>query len=121
MPSLSVNYNPAAFTQPEDVTVYWFDRRNATSPCTMITDPGCQYQIYGIQSADNGATWGPNFAISSGLISQPEAPPANSCYAGDYDYSTALGNTAFVTWMDGRVSYQGIQVQNVDFAAVPEP
>jgi hypothetical protein len=43
--------NLSAFRQPEDVTVYWFDRRNATSACNAVTDPGCQYQIYGIQSA----------------------------------------------------------------------
>jgi hypothetical protein len=118
MQSLSVNYNPVAFHQPEDVTVYWYDRRNATTACSALTDPGCQYQIYGIQSADTGATWGANFAIRSGLINQPEA---TGCYVGDYNYSTALGNTSIVTWTDGRVSFQGVQVQNVDFAAVPEP
>jgi hypothetical protein len=75
--------NLSAFCQPEVVTVYWFDRRNATSACNAVTDPGCQHQIYGIQSADNGATWGPNFEISSGLIPQPEAPGQNPFYAGD--------------------------------------
>jgi hypothetical protein len=44
-----------------------------------------------------------------------------SCYAGDYDYSTALNNTAYVTWTDGRVAVSGVQVQNVEFAAAPEP
>jgi len=121
MPSVSVNYNLSAFTQPEGVTVFWYDRRNATTACNMTTDPGCQYQIYGIQSADNGATWGSNFAISSGLIPQPAASTVSNCYAGDYNYSTALGNTAFVTWTDGRVQVQGVNVQNVDFAGVPEP
>jgi hypothetical protein len=29
MPSLSVNYSPGAFQQPEDVTVSWYDRRQA--------------------------------------------------------------------------------------------
>src|SRR5262249_54477436 len=31
MPSLSVNFSPAGFTQPQDVTVSWYDRRQATS------------------------------------------------------------------------------------------
>ena len=121
MPSVSVNYNLAGFRQPEDVTVYWYDRRNATTVCNVITDPGCEYQVYGVQSTDNGTTWGANFAISSGLINQPSAPPIDACYAGDYNYSTALGGTAFVTWTDGRVAVGGVQVQNVDFAGTPEP
>ena len=83
--------------------------------------PGCEYQIFSAQSSNNGASWGANFTLSSGLINQAQAPPNNNCYAGDYDYSTALGNTAFVTWMDGRVAFNGVQVQNVYFAAVPEP
>ena len=31
------------------------------------------------------------------------------------------GNTAYVTWTDGRVAVGGVQVQNVEFAPVPEP
>jgi len=45
----------------------------------------------------------------------------SNCYAGDYDYATALNNNAYVTWTDGRVSAGGINVQNVEFAAAPEP
>ena len=37
MPSLSVNYNLAGFTQPEDVTVSWYDRRSATSACNNVS------------------------------------------------------------------------------------
>ncbi len=72
---------------------------------------------------DNGATLGANIQISDQLIPQPTQNDSGvqPCYAGDYDYSTALGNTAYVTWTDGRVAVGGVQVQNVEFSAVPEP
>ena len=123
MPSMSVNYNLASIQQPEKVTVSWYDRRAATSACNVATDPGCSYERWGIQSPDNGVTWGANIDISSQLIPQPTQNDSGvqSCYAGDYDYSTALAQNAFVTWTDGRVAVGGVQVQNVEFAAVPEP
>ena len=43
-----------------------------------------------------------------------------SCYAGDYDYSTAQGSNAYVTWTDGRRNVGGVQVQDVNLAVVPE-
>jgi hypothetical protein len=123
MPSLSVNYNLAAFTPPQDVTVSWYDRRQATTACNVATDPGCSYQRYGIQSNNNGATWGSNFAVSTQIIPQPaqDDPYIQSCYAGDYDYSTAQAANAYVTWTDGRVSIGGVNVQDVEGAVVPEP
>jgi hypothetical protein len=123
MPSLSVNYSPGAFRQPEDVTVSWYDRRQATSPCNQPTDPGCSYQRFGIQSADNGNTWGSNIEISDIIIPQPgqDDQQLPDCYDGDYDYATALNGNAFVTWTDGRVAVQGVNVQNVEFASQPEP
>ena len=122
-PSLSVNYSPGGFLQPKAVTVSWYDRRQATSACNSAGDPGCNYQRYGVQSRDNGATWGANIAISDIVIPQPDQgdPYVPACYAGDYDYATALNGTAFVTWTDGRVSVGGSHVQNVMFAAQPEP
>jgi hypothetical protein len=123
MPSLSVNYNLAAFTPPKDVTVSWYDRRAATSACSVATDPGCSYERYGVQSTDNGATFGPNFAISDQLIPQPTQNDSGvqPCYAGDYDYDTAYQNTAYVTWTDGRRVVGGASVQDVEEANVPEP
>jgi len=123
MPSLSVNYNPSGFQQPGKVTVAWYDRRQSSTPCNSATDAGCSYQRYGVQSADNGATWGSNFAISDVIIPQPTQNDSGvqSCYAGDYDYDTAFGGTAYVTWTDGRVAVGGVQVQNVELEAVPEP
>jgi hypothetical protein len=123
MPSLSVNYSEASFSQPEDVTVSWYDRRQASSACNSVTDPGCNYQRYGIQSSDNGVTWGSNIEISNVIIPEPAQndPFVQSCYAGDYDYSTAFGSNAYVTWTDGRVNVGGVQVQSVEGAVVAEP
>ena len=93
-------------------------------PATTSTDPGCNYQRYGVQSADNGADLGlPTSQISNVIIPQPAQEDADiqSCYAGDYDYSTALNGNAYVTWTDGRVAVGGVQVQNVFFAAQAEP
>jgi hypothetical protein len=116
MPSLSVN--PAG-----KVTASWYDRRSVSTACSVATDPGCNYERYGRQSADNGNTWGASdFAISSAIIPQPEQADGGvqSCYAGDYDYATAQGSTAYVTWTDGRRNVGGHNVQDVNFAAVPE-
>jgi len=123
MPSLSVNYSPGAFTQPQSVTVSWYDRRQSTTSCNSATDPGCSYQRFGVQSNDNGATFGANFAISDQVIPQPTQNNSlvQSCYAGDYDYSTALNNSAYITWTDGRVSVGGSAVQSVEGDVVPEP
>ncbi|HUI84743.1 MAG TPA: hypothetical protein VL240_10990, partial [Candidatus Binatia bacterium] len=123
LPSLSVNYNLAAFNPPEDVTVSWYDRRQAISACNNPGDPGCNYQRFGVQSRDNGATWGQNIEISNVIIPQPGQgdPDMPFCYDGDYDYATALNNNAFVTWTDGRVTAGGVPVQSVEFASVPEP
>ncbi len=123
MPSLSVNYNAAGITPGGKVTVSWYDRRQATTSCSIATDPGCSYTRYGVQSSDNGQTWGSNIQISDVLIPQPTQNDSGvqPCYAGDYDYATAQGQNAFVTWTDGRVAVSGVQVQNVNFETVPEP
>lgn len=116
MPSLSAELNGK-------VTASWYDRRKATSACVNATDAGCKYERVGRQSNDNGATFASAFAISSALIPQPTQTDSGvqSCYAGDYDYSTTLGGSAYVTWTDGRRSVGGVHVQDVDFAKVPLP
>ena len=123
MPSVSVNYNLAAFTPPQDVTVSWYDRRNATTACNVSTDPGCSYYRYGIQSNNNGGSWGSNIQVSDQLIPMPtqDDSTVQPCYAGDYDYNTAYEGTAYITWTDGRVAVGGVQVQNVELEALPEP
>ena len=117
MPSMSVN--PAG-----KVTASWYDRRSDNTACNAATDPGCNYERFGRQSADNGVTWqASDFAISSAIIPQPQQQDGGvqSCYAGDYDYSTAQGGSAYVTWTDGRRNVSGVQVQDVNLAVVPEP
>ena len=116
MPSVSTDGNGK-------VTVSWYDRRKATSACNSVTDPGCRYERVGRQSKDNGSSFLPEIAISTGLIPQPAQNDGGvvGCYAGDYDYDTALNGNAFVTWTDGRRSVGGTHVQDVDFAKVPLP
>lgn len=116
MPSLSA-------TGTGRVTISWYDRRSATTACNAVNDLGCRYERWGRQSKDNGATFLPEFVISSALIAQPDQQDSGvqPCYAGDYDYNTAGSANAYVTWTDGRVSVGGVHVQNVDFAKVPLP
>jgi hypothetical protein len=116
MPSLSVD-------DDGEVTASWYDRRAATSACTNTTDPGCKYERVGRQSKNNGVNFLAEITISSGVIPQPaqDDPFVQTCYAGDYDYSTALGGSAYVTWTDGRRAVGGINVQDVEFAKVPLP
>jgi hypothetical protein len=123
MPSLSA-------TSDGNVTASWYDRRKATSSCTNVGDPGCNYERVGRQSSTNGASWNAEITLSTALITQPSQDDPNvvSCYAGDYDYNTALNaadtgatGTAYVTWTDGRHKISSVPVQSVDFAEVPEP
>lgn len=116
MPSLSSNGNG-------NLTASWYDRRKASSACNSVGDPGCNYERVGRQSDDNGASWTSEVTISTGLITQPAQDDGFvvSCYAGDYDYNSAVSGNAYVTWTDGRHKISGVPVQSVDFAVVPEP
>ncbi len=107
MPSLSV-------TPDGKVQVTWYDRRNSTD--------GNNYEYFGVQSPDNGDTWGPDEAISDVLISQPEQPDAAivSCYAGDYNYQYSNDTTTFITWTDGRNQISGHNQQDVYFSSVEQ-
>jgi hypothetical protein len=109
MPSLSV-------TASGYVQVYWYDRRNTTD--------GQNYEIWSRASTDNGLTWLPDKMVSSVLIPQPEQPDPNfsACYGGDYNFASALGNTHYETWTDGRIRVSGHSQQDVFFAAEsPKP
>jgi FG-GAP-like repeat len=105
MPSLSV-------TASGEVFAYWYDRRNTTD--------GVNYEIFGRRSTDNGVSFQPDAAVSTVLIPQPLQPDTlvQACYAGDYNYSTAFGNTHYAAWTDGRVSVAGNPQQDVFFAAI---
>jgi hypothetical protein len=116
MPSLSSN--PAG-----KLTASWYDRRQASTACNTYTDVGCSYNRYAIQSPDNGATWqASDFVVSTSLSPQPSQldTGVQPCYAGDYDYDTAQGSNAFITWTDGRRSVNNVAVQDVNFASVAE-
>ena len=104
-------------TPQGDVFVHWYDRRNTTD--------GQNYQVYGRQSRNGGLTWLQDEPVSTVLIPQPLQPDPGivSCYAGDYNYATALGNVHYATWTDGRalLSDQNGNLhsqQDVFFAAI---
>ena len=125
MPSLSA-------TSDGNVTASWYDRRKATGTCSTAGNPGCNYERVGRQSSTNGASWeATEVTISTKVIAQPvqDDGGVQPCYAGDYDYDTALnaadaGNstgTAYVTWTDGRHKVAGTNVESEDFAEIAEP
>jgi hypothetical protein len=60
-------------------------------------------------------------AISDVLIPQPVQPDpfVQACYAGDYNYITANGDTGYDTWTDGRVAINGLPQQDVFFDKIP--
>jgi len=115
MPSLSADASGR-------VTASWYDRKKSTSKCNVATDKACSYKRIARQSSDNGVTFGAEIAVSP-LINQPQQqdPGVVGCYAGDYDYDTAINGNALITWTDGRRNVGGIHVQDVDFAALPLP
>jgi hypothetical protein len=116
MPSLSVDKNG-------NLTVSWYDRRAATSTCTVATDPGCSYERVGRQSSNNGVSFGAEITLSTALIPQPTQtdPGVQACYAGDYDYDSNLNGDAYDSWTDGRRAVGGVQVQDVNFAQTISP
>jgi NHL repeat len=116
MPSLSADKSGNVF-------VSWYDRRAATSTCTVATDPGCSYERVGVQSTNNGASFGSEITISSAIIPQPTQtdPGVVSCYAGDYDYDSDLNGDSLDSWTDGRRAVGGVQVQDVNFAQTTPP
>ena len=99
MPSLAVTVNGKLMAS-------WYDRRN-----TINND----YQRYAHVSLDNGLTWQPDQPISDQIIPQPAQPDPNveACYAGDYDYSSATGQTIYSAWTDGRIQIGGVNQQDV--------
>ncbi len=107
MPSLSV-------TPDGKVQVTWYDRRNSTD--------GTNYEYWGIQSPDNGDSWGDDTPISDTLINQPEQPDTTmvGCYAGDYNYQYSNDTTTFITWTDGRNPISGHYQQDVYFSSVEQ-
>jgi hypothetical protein len=106
MPSLSAT--------PEGLLVAsWYDRRNT---------PDNSFEFRLIRSSDNGLSWGDDQPVSEMISPQPEQPDGSvqACYAGDYNYHTAISSNSYVTWTDGRVQISGHNQQDVFFAQVPQ-
>jgi len=105
---------PSLSSTPEgNFVATWYDRRDTTDN---------SYEYFMIQSFDNGASWGADQPISDVISPQPEQPDGSvqSCYAGDYNYQSAISADTWVTWTDGRVQVAGHNQQDVFFAAVPQ-
>ena len=102
-------WQPSLSVSPDGhVMVSWYDARNTT---------GTSFERYGRQSADNGATWENDAAISdvvSPLPLQPD-PGVQPCYTGDYDRSFSNAAAHYVSWVDGRVLISGQSQQDVYF------
>jgi len=111
MPSLSV-------TSAGALVASWYDERNNTwgnnGNCTPGNAQGC-YERFGRVSLDNGATWGADQAVSDAISPLPAQgdPNIQPLYAGDYDYSSTDGNTAYTCWDDGRMLIGGSSQQDV--------
>ena len=106
---------PSTSVTPEgNVVISWYDRRN--------TDDGTSYEIWGIQSPDNGLSFNPDERFSDTLIHQPEQPDPSiqACYVGDYNYTSAVTGKSWVTWADGRNQVNGHYQQDVYFGSVDQ-
>ena len=99
MPSISVDRNGKVY-------VCWYDSR---------IDPGNNIMtlLYGAVSTDGGQTFGTNYPISN----EPFNPnnmavgqPGGEKYMGDYIGISAIGNTSYSVWMDGRNNSLGSYV-----------
>ncbi|MBF6615079.1 MAG: hypothetical protein IVW55_18405, partial [Chloroflexi bacterium] len=109
-PSLSVTADGA-------VTATWYDERNNGGSCGNPGSSTPCYERFARVSLDNGATWQQDATISDVISPLPAQPDPNvqGAYVGDYDYASADGNTAYVTWVDGRVIISGNSQQDVFF------
>lgn len=113
MPSLSV-------TQDGALVAGWYDRRHTNN---------YNYEYYGRTSTDNGVTWQADAPVSDVIMPQFIQPDETfeDCYSGDYNYHSATGNTAFLTWTDGRnllpdgTSQQDVGFDKVTILAGPPP
>ena len=112
-PNLSVS--PAG-----TVFAVWYDARESTS-CTYGDPTVPCYRMWGRKSNDNGVTWLPDDTFSdvvSPLPAQPD-PGIVACYAGDYDYGSAIATKHVSSWVDGRVAINGTSQQDAFFDSEP--
>ncbi|HEY0071535.1 MAG TPA: S-layer homology domain-containing protein, partial [Chloroflexia bacterium] len=108
MPSLATTSSGALMAS-------WYDRRDTVN---------FNYAFYGRASTDNGVTWQVDAPVSDVIMPQFEQPDTSfsPCFAGDYNYHTAQGDTVYLTWTDGRnLIAGGISHQDVGFDKVTLP
>ena len=111
-PNLSVNANGSLF-------VMWYDGREGTG-CTPGVNTSC-YRMWGRKSTDNGVSWQADMAYSDVISPLPGQPDPNVtvCYAGDYDYGSAIATKHVSSWVDGRVLIGGNSQQDAFFDREP--
>jgi hypothetical protein len=111
-PSLTATQSGALFAS-------WYDEREvnggADLNCTVGSSSQPCYRRWGRVSLDNGATWQPDDMVGRALSPLPAQPDPNvqATYEGDYDYHSALGQTAIGGWTDGRVIISSTSQQDV--------
>jgi len=112
-PNLSVSSGNTLFAM-------WYDARGSTSCQKGNTGVPC-YQMWGRKSTDNGVTWLADMAFSDVITPLPAQPDPGivDCYAGDYDYASALVNDHISAWVDGRVAINNASQQNTFFDKEP--
>jgi N-acetylneuraminic acid mutarotase len=66
------------------------------------------------KSNDNGVTWLPDDMFSDVVTPLPAQPDGGivGCYAGDYDYGSAILTKHLTSWVDGRVAISGQSQQD---------
>src|SRR5438552_2994046 len=105
-PNLSVS--PAG-----TVFATWYDARESTTCSVGNTSVPC-YRMWSRRSNDNGVTWLPDDMFSDVVTPLPAQPDTGivGCYAGDYDYGSAILTKHLTSWVDGRVTISGQSQQD---------
>jgi hypothetical protein len=112
-PSLSVSPSGTLFA-------VWYDARETTDCSEGDPTVPC-YRMWARKSTDNGATWLADMSFSdvvSPLPGQPEPGIVGSA-ASDYDYASAVATKHIASWMDGRVTINGVSQQDTFFDQEP--
>lgn len=108
-PAISANASGFVFMD-------WFDMRNSSGPPTI--------EVFGRSSTDNGATWNADSAVSDVAFPLPNQPDSSiqASYLGIFHHSMfnndGTGDTAYVTWTDGRVPVSNAPQPDVFFDKV---
>jgi hypothetical protein len=105
-PNLSVSPSGTVFA-------VWYDARESTT-CTRGNPTVPCYRMWARKSTDNGVTWLPDDMFSDVVTPLPTQNDPNivGCYAGDYDYGSAIAAKHVSSWVDGRVAIGGSSQQD---------